>query len=60
MMIENFEQRLKELNSDKAKHEILLFINPFAVHPAKMDFEFQELIGLQNSAASMHATRSYL
>ena len=38
MMIENFEQRFKKLNSDKAKHENLLFINPFAVDPGKMDF----------------------
>ena len=51
VMIKNFEQRFKELDSDKAKHENLLFINPFAVDPGKMDFRFQELIDLQNSAA---------
>ena len=51
MMIENFEQRFKELDSDKAKHENLLFINTFAVDPGKMDFEVPELIDLQNSAA---------
>ena len=51
VMIEYFEQRFKELDSDKAKHENLLFINPFAVDPGKMDFGFQELIDLQNSAA---------
>ena len=50
MMIENFEQKSKELDSDKAKHENLLFITPFAVDPGKMDFGFQELIDLQNSA----------
>ena len=49
VMIENFEQRFEE--SDKAKHENLLFINPFAVDPGKMDFGVQELIDLQNSAA---------
>ena len=38
VMIENFEQRFQELDSDKAKHENLLFINPFAVDPGKMDF----------------------
>ena len=51
MMIKNFEQKFKELDSDKAKHKNLLFINPFAVDPGKMDFEFQELIDLQNLAA---------
>ena len=50
-MIENFEQRFEELDSDKAKQENLLFINPFAVDPGKMDFGVQELIDLQNSAA---------
>ena len=39
-MIENFEQRFKELDLDKAKHENLLFIDPFAVDPGKMDFGF--------------------
>ena len=38
VMIENFEQRFHELDSDRAKHENLLFINPFAVDPGKMDF----------------------
>ena len=51
MIIKNFEQSFKELDSDKAKYENLLFINPFAVDPAKVDFRFQELIDLQNSAA---------
>ena len=51
MMIENFEQRFEELDSDKAKDENLLFINLFAVGPGKMDFGVQELIDLQNSAA---------
>ena len=51
VMIENFEQRFNKLDSDKAKHENLLFTNPFAVDPGKMDFEVQELIDLQNSAA---------
>ena len=51
VMIENFEQRFEKLDSDKAKHENLLFINLFAVDPGKMDFEIQELIYLQNSAA---------
>ena len=50
-MIENFEQRFDELDSDEAKHENLLFTNPFAVDPGKMDFGDQELIDLQNSAA---------
>ena len=50
VMIENFEQRFEELDSDKAKHENLLFINPFAVDPGKMHFGVQELIDLQNSA----------
>ena len=45
-MIENFEQRFEELDSDEAKHENLLFINP-----GKMDFGVQELIDLQNSVA---------
>ena len=45
VMIENF------LDSDKAKHENLLFIIPFAVDPGKMDFGVQELIDFQNSAA---------
>ena len=51
VMIENFEQRFEKLDSDKAKQENLLFINPFAVDPSKMDFGVQELIDLQNSAA---------
>ena len=51
VMIENFKQRFDELDLDKAKHENLLFINPFAVDPGKMDFRFQELIYLQKSAA---------
>ena len=51
VMIENFEQRFEELDSDKAKHKNLLFINPFAVDPGKMDFGVQKLIDLQNSAA---------
>ena len=38
VMIENFEQNFEELDSDEAKHENLLFINPFAVDPDKMDF----------------------
>ena len=50
-MIENFEQKFKDLDYNKAKREYLLFINLFAVDPGKMDFEFQELINLQNSAA---------
>ena len=50
-MIKNFEQRFEELDLDKAKHENLLFINPFAVNPGKMDFGVQELIDFQNSAA---------
>ena len=50
-MIKNFELRFKELHSDKAKHENLLFIKLFAVNPGKVDFGFQELIDLQNSAA---------
>ena len=50
-MIENFEQRFEEPDSDKAKHENLLFINPFAVDLGKMDFGVQKLIDLQNSAA---------
>ena len=41
VMIENFEQRFEELDSDKAKHENLLFINPFAVDRGKMDLEFR-------------------
>ena len=51
MMIKNFELRFKELHSDKAKHENLQFIKLFAVDPGKVDFGFQELIDLQNSAA---------
>ena len=51
VMIENFEQRFEELDSDKAKHENLLFINSFAVDPGKMDFGVQKLIDFQNSAA---------
>ena len=51
VMIENFEQRFEELDSDKVKHENLLFINPFAVDPGKMDFGVQELIDFQNLAA---------
>ena len=50
-MIENFEQRFKELDSNEAKHENLLFINLFAVDPGKIDFGVQELIDLQNSVA---------
>ena len=50
VMIKNFEQRFEELDLDKAKHENLLFINPFAVDPGKMDFGVQELIDFQNSA----------
>ena len=46
VMVENFEQRFEELDSDKAKHENLLFINPFAVDPGKMYFGVQELIDL--------------
>ena len=49
VMIENFEQRFEELDSYEAKHKNLLFINPFAVDPGKMDFGVQELIDLQNS-----------
>ena len=51
MVIKNLKQRLKDLDSDKAKHENLLFINPFAVDPGEIDFRFQVLIDLQNSAA---------
>ena len=51
LMMENFEQKFKDLDYNKAKREYLLFINLFAVDPGKMDFEFQELINLQNSAA---------
>ena len=50
VMIENFDQRFKELDSDKANHKNLLLIDPFAVDPGKTDFAFQELIDLQNSA----------
>ena len=39
-MVENFEERFKELDSDKAKHQKLLFINPLAANPGKMDFGF--------------------
>ena len=59
VMIENFEQRFEELDSDKAKQENLLFINPFAVDPGEMDFGVQELIDLQNSAALKARSRSY-
>ena len=38
MMIENFEKRFKELDSDKPKHKNVLFINPFAVDPGKNGF----------------------
>ena len=50
-MIENLEQRFKKLDLDKAKLENLLFINPFAVDPDNLDFGFQKLIYLRNSAA---------
>ena len=36
VMIKNFEQRFED--SDEAKHENPLVINPFAVDPGKMDF----------------------
>ena len=36
MMIENFEERFKELDSDKPKHKNVLFINP--VDPGKNGF----------------------
>ena len=51
VMIENFEQKFEELDSDEAKHENLLFIHTFAVDPGKMDFGVQELIDLQKSLA---------
>ena len=51
VMIENFEQRFEELDSNEAKHENLLLINAFAVDPGQMDFGFQELIDFQNSVA---------
>ena len=59
VMNENFEQKFEGLDSDEAKHETLLFINPFAVNLGEMDFGVQELIDLQIQWRSKHATRSY-
>ena len=60
VMIENFDQRFKKLDSDKAKHKNLLFIDPFAVEPGKTDFAFQELIDLQNSAGAQTTLREVI